>query len=663
MFGGEGIDAKLGDLWAFDTQEEVWAPKMMSGDSPAPRSGYSVCAVGDLMYLYGGEGDLYLYQDFYVFDASKSTWRVITDVVWPPARKHASLVCDYPLFYLLGGITINGYVSEVWKIDMLALTVELLSEDPGLGPKPFAFSNCFGEYEEDSYMIYISYGESFGHWPLDSTYKYDVALDQWEVVASPREMSRAAVVKLNDRLILAGGENWGLYSFDTVYELNLESDEETYLGQLTHKPYSAAFTYYGSTLYIHGGGGDSLGSKFRFFVPIPHFIKIQMNENCSDCSWPCSQGTFLNAVGLCEPCAEGTYNSELGAVQCTECPKGTASRQLGNSSKSQCRTCPQGSFTADDGSSLCLDCPKGYECEVGSSKPSMQGVQDSRIESQQPDIFSVDTSQLKPISSNTQLGVIVLCVSAVVLYMTKHSRVIPAYQTIDIFAKAHNHFVGEAMFIRKTALGGLFSVLFMLLAAMFLSASFATFILDNIVETKALVPLVALEKSYPEFTSNLNITAEFGNFHGPCADDQFQCSSNIIASTENIIGEPELSCYEFNKRCSVTFTCNNCQVSAGAKTSYLVQSVESFSSSITVNVTCSSSIPNEISSIEQFIKANTDYVFRGQTATKIYFEMTPSVRTKQIFTSEDSAWPASATGYHVAAVKSPDRGTEVLISE
>mmetsp|Transcript_32910 Transcript_32910/g.57546 ORF Transcript_32910/g.57546 Transcript_32910/m.57546 type:complete len:1174 (+) Transcript_32910:701-4222(+) len=656
MFGGEAIYSKLGDFWAFDTEEEVWTVKMMTGDPPAPRSGYSACSVGDLLYLYGGEGELYLYQDFYVFDSTNDRWRLITDVVWPPARKHACMVCNFPKFYVLGGITINGYVSELWEVDLLSMTVKLLSKDPDDGPAAFAFSACFGEYIDSNYYINLAFGESYGEWPLGDVYRYDIQEDTWELVASVREMSRASVIKIEERLILAGGENWGLYSFNETYEISISDSSEVLLGQLTHKPYSAAFTYFKSAVYIHGGG-DTFGSKYRFFVPISYFVKAEMNEGCDNCDWACSPGTFLSESGECEACPEGSYADEFGLAECKLCAAGTASRTKGNSNKNQCKTCPEDTYSADDGSSLCYSCPYGYKCPVGTSEPITAGRIDSTLSSQQPDIYTAGSSDMSIITDNLQLGVILLSCLALGLYKIKSEKVQETYEKVDIFTKAHNHFIGEVMYLRKKPYGGLFTLLFIFVAGMFLTASLVTFVLDNIEETKALVPLVALEKSYATFKTDLNVTINFENFHGPCTEDE-ECSDNIQVTIGHLLGEPELSCLQVYRACMVMMICSQCQVQTGAYVSYFISDIESFASAIAANVTCSSSIPGEISSIQQSVKAKSNYVIRGKAATQIYFEMTPS-----IFVSESDNWPSSTTGYHVAATKSPELGTEVVISE
>jgi hypothetical protein len=58
-FGGrKGIELEednLADLWTFDTETREWAEiKGMSGDVPCPRSYHVACAIGGLLYVFGG---------------------------------------------------------------------------------------------------------------------------------------------------------------------------------------------------------------------------------------------------------------------------------------------------------------------------------------------------------------------------------------------------------------------------------------------------------------------------------------------------------------------------------------------------------------------------------------------------------------------------------
>ena len=71
------------------------------------------------------------------------------------------------------------------------------------------------------------------------------------------------------------------------------------------------------------------------------------------------------------------------------------------------------------------------------------------------------------------------------------------------------------MYRRKTHIGGFFSVLFIFSAIVMVLITIYNLI-DNNVETKALVPLVSIESDYGAITSDLEIRATFGHYGGDC---------------------------------------------------------------------------------------------------------------------------------------------------
>mmetsp|Transcript_2028 Transcript_2028/g.4613 ORF Transcript_2028/g.4613 Transcript_2028/m.4613 type:complete len:1061 (-) Transcript_2028:540-3722(-) len=660
MYGGQGRNSKLGDLWAFDTESLTWTRKQMIGDSPANRSGYSTCLVGDIIYLYGGEGDLYLNQDLYYYDVSSEKWYKITNIEIPPARKHACMICDFPRLYILGGITVNGYVAEIWEIDMEALTLRLLSKgDDDRGVPPFAYSQCSGEYENGSLQIYIMHGETLAEKPLDKYYIYSLATDSWTIHDTTRLMSRSAIMKINEHIILVGGENWGLFGFRNVYDIHFKEGTESYLGDIPEKMYATAFVYYKSAMYVHGGG-DSLGKKFRSAVPIGSFIIVEFNENCSDCHFECSKGTSKSSNNTCTPCKPGTYSDDFDSL-CKLCPTGTASVYYGNASLRQCKPCSEGYYAPLEGSERCYQCPTNYYCEVGSFSPNRDSLITLSTKSVQPASYAINKEVLRTLSLTMEIliasfGVIVFC-----LFILLHKKK-SCFSHFDIFKKNHNHFVDEIMYIRKKPIGGLFSLWYVFFAMFFIVISFATYFVDNIDETKALVPLVAVEDEYDRISGDFNITTTFQNFRVTCGEDSV-CKSFVSVTVEQISGAYETSCSHIYSDCIITTSCFDCSIQTGSKVKYVLLDAYSFATAVAVNVTSTSSIPDELSSIEQAIEAVENSVFRGPEASQIFFEITPSVRSKQIFSTEEDPNAEDKTGFHVAATKASVSGSQVKVEE
>jgi len=88
-----------------------------------------------------------------------------------------------------------------------------------------------------------------------------------------------------------------------------------------------------------------------------------------------------------------------------------------------------------------------------------------------------------------------------------------------------------------------------------------------------------------------------------------------------------------------------------------LQEEDSYCSSISVNITARSSIPDSESIMETSVAANSYKVFRGYIPTSFYFKMTPSLFKSYVSEYNDD------TGYHVSVDNNPLPGSEYLISE
>lgn len=86
---------------------------------------------------------------------------------------------------------------------------------------------------------------------------------------------------------------------------------------------------------------------------------------------------------------------------------------------------------------------------------------------------------------------------------------------IDIYEYRHYFPVGSYMRVVKNIQGGFFSVMFFISAITLISLTFANLI-DNKAETKALVPLVSVQKKFPDITGNIEVSIRLKNYGGNC---------------------------------------------------------------------------------------------------------------------------------------------------
>ena len=118
--GGHSGSDPVGDrqVHCFDAQSESWAVVSVRGDSPKPRHGHVMVAVGDRVFVHGGMAGATFYDDLHVLDLAKSAWvNVKRRKVYPSARAgHGSLVCGTDL-YIFGGMNKDGALDDTYKLD------------------------------------------------------------------------------------------------------------------------------------------------------------------------------------------------------------------------------------------------------------------------------------------------------------------------------------------------------------------------------------------------------------------------------------------------------------------------------------------------------------------------------------------------------------------
>jgi hypothetical protein len=610
--------------------------------------------------MYGGEdANSVLLQDFFFYDSQSNNWSRVS--VSLQGRKGACMVCDFPTFYIIGGITTNGYQAEIWVIDLEANIASLI-EITGQELPALTYAYCKLEDVDGRSKILIANAEHYNEVSSNSIFLLDVEKNGMERVSKQNSVSRSADAKVGDRLITIGGEFYGRYSRQTVFEYNFGTNIESPLANAPENISRAAYCYFKSSIYVHGGTSTS-GNKHRKNIATTTMLRFELNENCQDCNYPCSPGTYMED-NVCETCLAGTYQPNYGASSCLECPEGTASDQIGVDSLLQCLPCSEGFYASMSGSTNCTPCPDDKFCHVGSSAPSDEFKEKKALSSVQPKLYSSEAGMVAFATFSIAVVFSLFGLIMILLYKSKEHNIISMLNTVDLFNDKHNHFTDEIMHLRKTPIGGLFTALFFIAALAFVIISIFIFHLDNIVEQKGLVPLVSLEEDYSSIKGNFNITAEFGSYGGNCTSEGNTCHIEIVRSIAGLqSSDPELVCYKDSSSCHVTLICKECEIGPEVKFMYQLLEDRSYAEYIKVNVTSSSSIPDETSSIEQTIFVSDGTVFRGPVASQLDFEMTSSVRPSQIFESDTPKWTSKETGFHIAATKSPVAGSESYISE
>ncbi|KAF5746701.1 Galactose oxidase/kelch repeat superfamily protein putative isoform 2 [Tripterygium wilfordii] len=121
IFGGsgEGEANYLNDLHVLDFKTMAWTSPEMKGDIPVPRDSHSAVAIGNKLFVYGGDrGDRYN-GDVDMLDMDTLTWsRVAVQGFSPRARAGHAAVNSGTKVYIIGGVGDKHYNNDVWVLDV-----------------------------------------------------------------------------------------------------------------------------------------------------------------------------------------------------------------------------------------------------------------------------------------------------------------------------------------------------------------------------------------------------------------------------------------------------------------------------------------------------------------------------------------------------------------
>ena len=213
------------------------------------------------------------------------------------------------------------------------------------------------------------------------------------------------------------------------------------------------------------------------------------------------------------------------------------------------------------------------------------------------------------------------------------------------------------MILTKTKVGGIFSLIFILLALFIIISSILIFELENEKESKSLIPLVILESEVNGFPSKIFIEVTLDNYGGDCIDSNSNCISEITLTTNQIfVDKKSIACQKQADNCIIQFTCQNCEINDGANAEIQMLERMSYASGISVAVTTDSSVPYYSSTIFQSTTPPSNTIFRGSVPTIFYFTATPSLFKSQITNTQN-------TGYHISSETQAELGSYYFITD
>ncbi|KAF0921213.1 hypothetical protein E2562_039319 [Oryza meyeriana var. granulata] len=121
VFGGsgEGEGNYLNDVHVLDVPTMTWSSPEVKGDVPAPRDSHGAVAVGNRLFVYGGDcGDRY-HGEVDVLDMDAMAWsRFEVKGASPGVRAGHAAVGVGSKVYVIGGVGDKQYYSDAWILDV-----------------------------------------------------------------------------------------------------------------------------------------------------------------------------------------------------------------------------------------------------------------------------------------------------------------------------------------------------------------------------------------------------------------------------------------------------------------------------------------------------------------------------------------------------------------
>lgn len=576
----------------------------------------------------------------------------VSDII-PSPRIGACMTSMNNYLFLFGGLTSQGLNSELWAYNISQNKYELF---PSLYVQPpaSAYSSCHAEYEEGSIVIYVYFGRTYGDTPLSCIYKYNLGTKTWvEVRKNTYEVTlsrtRSIIIKFNEKLLIIAGEQWSTRVLNDIVEMNYKTGEYKKVGNLPFGIYNSAGVYFKDKVYIFGGG-SSFGLTLLINSTRNLFLEISMNKECGDnCNWPCSLGSYRTEFG-CQTCPQGYYSNSLGD-DFLPCPEGTYGNTKGADSIRQCYPCPEKTFNDIQGSPFCKICSETYVCLAGSITHSIKRFSSNGLTSSQPKAYK----RLEGIDDQVagiQYGGGFICLFILILFLLV-TRLRNKLDRLDMFDESHNYDPEQCMRLRSTKIGGAFTIIYIFIILTYVAASALIFALDNIEEIKNLVPSIIYEdENFIIEAKEVYISFMFENYGGDCdetVDDKLNIYTNDMFAKllRKKVTKNEGNCY-------VDLYYENWSVGFEAELELYIQEENSYASAIFTNITASSSIPDEYSSVTTYIRPPENTIFKGYNPTQINIQATPS-----IFKSDSTKWPSEEMGYHIAINENSDIGSYI----
>lgn len=658
LFGGSYKTKKSNNLWRFNLLTIKWEKVRYFGHGPSPRSHHASAAEGDIMVIWGGQGQDDYYNDGFSLDINTMVWSHISSGEKIPSARSSCCIAIYlPIIYIYGGVKDGLYTGSLWMYDIR--TMEYTQGPDSFAKRGISNAKCFIRNINSEAYLYTVFGQSQGDKPEGLVQRYSINKSKWALELVPEsseyERTEALTVMLESQIYIIGGHAWATLSFKDVISFNLTSMKFEKIAEAFLMTSHSASAYFGAKIYVYGGR-STFEYTFRFNNPSDSFFSLDILQICGDnCRNTCTPGTFFNN-GSCEICPQGSFSKNFGSEKCVLCPVGTYNAKYGANNPLQCLPCPAKYFNDIQGAYSCKDCPSSYICPVGTSNPIIYEYEDS-FKSIQPEIFQRNTSETLVVSLSAQI--LAFFISLTIIFLLYFFASTRRYLFLfDLYSDFHNYEINCPLYKKRNTYGTVFSCFFVIGSIFVFIQSMVIFYEDNVDQIKSSLPLVILEREVEEFTANFTIEMTLINYGGQCSE-YGECASINVIPSDLEYDRIQITCQKTGKQdCSILTYCKKCTLISNAVIKYKIQEIYSYTSAIQVNFTSTSSIPGKISSIFMKILPKENTIFRGYSPTVFSYALTPSLYKSIILNNQ-----FTNTGYHVSSDTLPVSGTSFSPSQ
>ncbi|XP_070541183.1 rab9 effector protein with kelch motifs-like [Ptychodera flava] len=118
--GGQAGAEPVGDrkVHVFDASTQTWSQPNIKGNSPKPRHGHVMVAIGTKIYIHGGMAGTTFYDDVHELDTVALSWRQVKCKGNVPCNRtaHTGVALNKKL-YIFGGMNREGALDDMYVLD------------------------------------------------------------------------------------------------------------------------------------------------------------------------------------------------------------------------------------------------------------------------------------------------------------------------------------------------------------------------------------------------------------------------------------------------------------------------------------------------------------------------------------------------------------------